>query len=186
MGLIEQIEAENMKENVPQFNVATPSRSAIVSSRAAKSVSRTLKALSSPRRTAGSARRLRCAAFPSVWVWSVASPCIPPRSRMSTLYAPAKFVAQSSIICAGLRGRLPRSRKRSKTAKAKKTDPLKVKGGSAFSLSLRRRAEGVFLRQSKAERGARKGCGREVRRKICFFPQNTPQIRLLSARYRLE
>ncbi len=36
MGLIEQIEAEGMKESVPRFNVGTPSKSAIALSKAVR------------------------------------------------------------------------------------------------------------------------------------------------------
>lgn len=139
MGLIEQIEAENMKESVPAFNVGDTVKVGYRIMRAAKSVSRTSKASSSPRRTAGSARRLRCAAFPSAWAWSAASPCIPPRSRTSTSCAPGKSAARSSTICAGLREKPPRSRKRSNFPQNEKS-PIRLKSEADRLFCLRARA----------------------------------------------
>ncbi len=142
MGLIEQIEAENMKESVPQFNVGD-----------------TVKG------------RLRCAAFPSAWAWSAASPCIPPRSRTSTSCAPVKSAVQNSTICAGLREKPPRSRKRSNFPEKDKSDPLKVRSGSDFSL---------FPGASFALLHGRVG------KKISVFREIPFENRLQSARYRLE
>ena len=112
---------------------------------------------------------------------------IPPRylkSIICSVALPAFILGhnpQSSIICAGLRGRPPRSRKRSKSFRLQKTDSLKVRGGSVFCLQNSR-----LQTNGSADRGSRSRRRRLSDKKNHIFVKNASQNRLLSARYRLE
>ena len=68
-GLIEAIEREGLKENVPQFNVGDTVKVGYRIIEGGKE---------------------RCAVFPSASVWSAASPCTRPRSPMSPSFARAR------------------------------------------------------------------------------------------------
>ena len=86
-GLIEAIEREGLKENVPQFNVGDTVKVGYRIIEGGKERIQNFEGVVIAKKHGGiresSARASRCAVFPSASVWSAASPCTPPRSPMS-------------------------------------------------------------------------------------------------------
>ena len=144
MGLIEQIEAENMKESVPAFNVGDTVKVGYRIIEGGKERIQNFEGVVIAKKNGGI------------------------RETFTVRRLSFGVGVERCFPLAGLREKPPRSRKRSNFPQnEKKSDPLKVRSGSAF----------LFARPCAA--GA-------VGKKFAFFPKNCAENRLQSARYRLE